>query len=298
MYWSTHAGPVPLEELGLVNTTFLATGTPKCDPMLVWGTTVDTDRLEEFVAEQRRTTGLLISPAHVLIRAVAAALVKHPEINRRVIGKRVYRYDGVNIVMPMRRTSAGEVDWVYLRGAHQLSLPQIAERMWNEARTMAQDAAAEREQARQDTPWRAYWRSVARRVYLRSVLVTSRLGFRMANLRRLPTIYRWQELLNGANAFVNYLGAPGTPPLICHKPAVLPLNSYSIYMTMGPSEPRPVVVDNAIVIRKQASLFCRLDHRFVNGFQAGSFMATMRSSLSDPWTLTESPDETDKQQVA
>ena len=287
MYWATHSRPVPLEELGWINTTFLASAAPRCDPMLVWGTTVDTEGLDEFVAEQRRTSGVIISPAHVLIRAVAAGLVEHPEVNCRVIGKRVYRYDGVNIVMPMRRTSSGEVDCVFLRGVDQLSLKEIAERLWNEARSKAQQVAVENQRRKSGTSWRGLCLSLARHLRLRWIHAMSTTGFFFANRFRFPTVFPWQQELNGANAFVNYLGAPGTPPLICHKPAVLPLNSYSIYMTMGPSEPRPVVVDNEIVIRKQASLFCRLDHRFINGFQAGAFMSTVRKYLSDPRKLLE-----------
>ena len=42
MYWATHNKPVPLSEIGWINTTYLASTSLRCDPMLVWGTTVDT----------------------------------------------------------------------------------------------------------------------------------------------------------------------------------------------------------------------------------------------------------------
>jgi hypothetical protein len=35
--------------------------------MMVWGTTVETEPLEVFVGEQRRRTGQIVSPAHVLV---------------------------------------------------------------------------------------------------------------------------------------------------------------------------------------------------------------------------------------
>jgi len=56
---------------------------------------------------------------------------------------------------------------------------------------------------------------------------------------------------------------------------------------MGASELRPVVIDNAIVIRKQAPLFVRADHRMINGHEAAAFINTLRGYLADPWTLVE-----------
>ena len=47
MYWATHARPVPLEELGWVNTMHLGTGVPARDPLMVWGTTVETECLDQ-----------------------------------------------------------------------------------------------------------------------------------------------------------------------------------------------------------------------------------------------------------
>jgi pyruvate/2-oxoglutarate dehydrogenase complex dihydrolipoamide acyltransferase (E2) component len=46
------------------------------------------------------------------------------------------------------------------------------------------------------------------------------------------------------------------------------------------------VVDGAIVIRKQATLFVRLDHRLVNGNQAAGFVNTLRTHLTSPHSAT------------
>lgn len=291
MYWSTERKPVSLDELGWINTSFLGSASAACDPMLVWGTTVDTDGLDQFIDEQKWKSGKLVSPAHVLIQAVSQALIQHPEVNRRIIAKRVHQYKGVNVVMPMRMGSAGEVDCVFIRGVEQLSLGDIVETMWNAAREKAHKVAADKKLKSSGSFIQRTVMSLARWIRLHWIHKMSTGGFLLANWVRMPTIWKWQDLLNGANAFVNYLGAPGTPPLICHKPAVLPMNSYSIYMTMGPSEPKPVVVDGQVVIRKQAPLFCRLDHRFVNGFQAGAFMNTVRTLLANPWSMQQSPSE-------
>src|SRR5262249_58980197 len=101
------------------------------------------------------------------------------------------------------------------------------------------------------------------------------LGFAVAARLRPPTIFAFQRELNGAGAFVNYLGFPGAPPMHGFKPSCLPLNAYSVNVTMGPSEPRPVVADGQVVIRKQAPLFVRADHRMVNAYETANFINTL-----------------------
>ena len=122
------------------------------------------------------------------------------------------------------------------------------------------------------------------------------LGFAVANRFRVPTIWKWQQELNEAGAFVNYLGFPGA----LHRcnpssQAVLPMNSYSVGVTMGPSERQPAVVDNAVVIRSLAPLFIRADHRMVNAYEAAEFISTLRKHLLNPWGLVEDDPVQDKE---
>jgi hypothetical protein len=265
---------------------YLATGTSVWDPMMVWGTTVETEPLEVFLGEQRRRTGQIVSPAHVLVCAVAKSLCEHPKLNRRVYGRRVYQYDGVNIIMPMMATRAGVADTIFLRRADEMSLSDIAQRFWTAAREKSMQAVESERRTREGGVLAKAWAALKQRLRLRWILAASRPGCVLANWRRLPTVWRFQQEFNGANAFVNYLGFPGAPPMLAFKPSCLPMNAYSVNVTMGPSEPRPVVVDQAVVIRKLAPLFIRADHRMVNAFEAAAFIRTLRSYLTEPWLLT------------
>ena len=109
------------------------------------------------------------------------------------------------------------------------------------------------------------------------------IGFFLTNRFRLPTTTL--EEINGSGAFVNHLGFPTAPPLISYKPSSLPTNSYGVSVTLGPAEVRPVVEGDEIVIRSVAPLFVRLDHRLVNGYQAGEFVGTLRTTLQNPGGL-------------
>lgn len=86
--------------------------------------------------------------------------------------------------------------------------------------------------------------------------------------------------------------------MISYKPSSLPMNSCNIAITMGPTEPRPVVIDDQVVIRKQASLFVRMDHRMINGNQAAAFISTLRTYLSEPQTLIKAKEVNTLQRAA
>ena len=282
-YWPTESRSVPLEELGWVNTTYLATASAHCDPTMIWGTSIQTEALSQFVADQKRETGAFISTAHVLIRAVVEAMYRHPKVNRRVVGQRIYPYNGIHITMPMLETRTGEVNVIYLRNAERMSLVEISRYLMGKARDVAVRAATEANLQKNGS-------SVENRRYrghkwFRSQWVyrMAKVGFFLTNRFRLPTTTL--EEINGSGAFVNHLGFANAPPMISFKPSSLPTNSYGVSVTLGPAEMRPVAEGDSIVIRSVAPLFVRLDHRLVNGYQAGEFVRTLRAALLNPGGL-------------
>ncbi len=282
-YWPTESRSVPLEDLGWVNTTYLATASAYCDPTMIWGTSIQTEALTQFVTDQKRETGAFISTAHVLIRAVVEAMHRHPAVNRRVVGRRVYPYDGIHITMPMLETRSGEVNVIYLRHAEQMSLVEISRYLMGKARDVAVRAATEANLQKKGSHvenrryrWLKWFRS-------QWVYRMAKVGFFLTNRFRLPTTTL--EEINGSGAFVNHLGFANAPPMISFKPSSLPTNSYGVSVTLGPAEMRPVAEGDAVVIRSVAPLFVRLDHRLVNGYQAGEFIGTLRTTLQNPGGL-------------
>ena len=279
-YWPTESRRIPLEELGWVNTTYLSSTSTRGDSTIVWGTTVRTEGLNRFIADQKRQTGTMISVAHVLIRAVVEALYRHPALNRRVVGRRVYPYDGVHITMPMLETRTGEVNVIYLRHAERLSLVEISRTIWEQARNAAVRVSAESKMraetgAKRNRSYR--WQKWLRLPWVHRM---SRVGFFFTNRFRLPTTTL--EEINGSGAFVNHLGFAGAPPMISYKPSCLPTNSFGVSVTLGPAEMRPVVEENAVVAGSVAPLFVRTDHRLVNGYQTAEFVGTLRNALQNP----------------
>jgi 2-oxoisovalerate dehydrogenase E2 component (dihydrolipoyl transacylase) len=53
---------------------------------------------------------------------------------------------------------------------------------------------------------------------------------------------------------------------------------------MGSLKPRPVVVDDTVVIRPQMSLTCVFDHRVADGAQVAAFLSELRRLIESPET--------------
>ena len=288
MYWPTESKSVPLTDIGWSNVIYLADGSPLRDSYMVWGTTVELDLMDDFLAVQSRHSNRMISLVHVLIKAVSRALMDHPRLNRRVIGRRVHQYDGVSIVVPIRRPSDGVVDVVFFQDTRPLTLADVADRMWNEARDRALKIAQERRCQSEGTPYQKCVQQWLQWLRLQVCMKLVNTCLMLTNRLRLPTWSPWNKELNGANAFVNFLGFNGAPPMISYKPSSLGTNSFSVSVTMGSIEQRPVVRGGQVVICKTAPVFVRADHRLINGHQMGEFIATLRTYLTNPEALVES----------
>lgn len=285
MFWPTDPHPISLEELGWVNTAYLASTKSRGDPTIVWGTTITTEALNNFVSQQRSESGVMVSTAHVLIRAVVEALYRHPKLNRRVIGRRVYPYNGIHITMPMLEMRTGEVKVIYLSQADRMSLAEISRTVWEKARDAAVRASVEQREnqassgGRRPKRWRQW-------IWLRWTHLMASIGFFIANRVR-PQSLILREMFCGGT-FVNHLGFPGAPPMIAFKPSCLPTNSFGVSVTLGPAEQKPAVENGQVVVKSIAPLYVRVDHRMVNGYQTAEFIKTLRALLHDPTGLVES----------
>ncbi len=183
-------------------------------------------------------------------------------------------------------TRSGEVNVLYLRRAEQMSLAEISRAIWEKARDAAVQSAFEERCQSDRNRSKNRLRRWSKWLRLHWIHRMAKVAFSVTNRLRLPTTIL--EEINGSSAFVNYLGFAGSPPMMSYKPSCLPSNSFAVSVTMGISEPQPVVEDGVVVVRSVAPLFVRVDHRLVNGYQTAAFINTLRASLLNPKTLVPS----------
>ena len=213
---------------------------------------------------------------HVLLQATARALVQYPKFNCRVIGQRAYAYRDINLRLAYRDQRQGDVKVVLLRRVNELALIEIAQLVWSKAIELATGQwSGDRDSRRlKRLPsfvfhwlWRAYcW---------------------FDNRFRLPTIGRLDELRSGA-VFVNDLSFHNAPPLRCYKPSRFPDESSAVSVMLGPVEQKVVVRQGTMAVAKVAPLIIRADHRLVDTYQLGQFVATVREFLHRPAEMENS----------
>jgi pyruvate dehydrogenase E2 component (dihydrolipoamide acetyltransferase) len=83
--------------------------------------------------------------------------------------------------------------------------------------------------------------------------------------------------LTGSTFTVSNFGALGLDdgvPVINYPEAAI--------LGMGSLKPRPVVVDDAVVIRPQMTLTCAFDHRIADGANAAQFLCELRALIESP----------------
>src|ERR1700688_2810728 len=224
MKWPLLNRPIPNREVSLYNRYYLhAPVSSLIDPTLDMGTEINADVLLSFLSERNRDGRIIITTAHALIRATAMALAQFPEMNVRVVGRRVFAFRDVNIRMAFFHRRNREIDILMVSSANLKSLDRIGLEVWSRLLQAGRgNGDRDRDLARmRRIP--GFWMRLMLRVY----------GF--LDRKRLPTFGRL-DYLRGGCATVNDLSHSGAPPMRSYKPSQFPDGSDSLNLTLGPVE--------------------------------------------------------------
>ena len=274
MKWPLVRRPVPQSKVPLYNRFYLhASRASQVDPTLVWGTEIDADALHAFLHERNRNGRIVLTAVHALIRATALALEQFPEINARLVGRRIYPFREINIRMAFFHRRNSEMDLLLIENANLKSLERIGLEIWQRLLQAGRgEGGRDRDLARfRRIP--AFWFRQIVRVY----------GFLDRHFR-LPTLGR----IDGTRAgcmMVNDLSFAGAPPMRMYKPTRFPDKSDAFNLTLGPMEPKVVARSDQFVSVNVMPLFLRADHRLADAQQVGRFLGAVRDLLSHPERL-------------
>ena len=265
MEWPLKRPPIPTDQISNWSLYYLSACSTPADPTIVWGTDVPVAGLEAYVRAVNRESDVLISPAHVLICAVGRCLARHPQFNRRVVRRRLYAFKQVNVLMPVL-DAAKNPEVCLLAEVDRKSLAEIARDTWQHARSLAQGTSTYLRLGRAFR-WVPGW--------LRGPLFRYMLF--EANWFNCPAV-PWTQRNVRAGTLINYLGHRGAPPMLMYKPARFPNDACTLMVVMGPTQ-----TDDPRGAR--APFFVRADHRVVDAYQMGEFIADLRAFLMDPASM-------------
>jgi hypothetical protein len=260
-------------EISFINHNYLYGCRNTSDPTMVWGTDVDAEELLGFVKQYNDSTRVIISAAHVLIKAVGMSLAQFPQLNCRVVRGRIYRFRDVNVRMVSYNQRTSDVDIITMQQADQASLDDIGQFLWDSQLKIAAGH---------------YTDHVDKMILHRAPvwlhrLLTQTFWWLDRNFR-LPRLGRIDRHLE-SSVLVNYLGYSHSPSMKMYKPSKFPDDSSLLSITMGRIEEMPVVRDGRVVIRRVAPLFIRADHRVTDANELSRFICNLRDSLQNPRSL-------------
>jgi hypothetical protein len=265
MEWPLERCPLRFKETPIWSSYYLAACPTPSDPTIIWGTEVPVAGLESYLKQVNAKSEVLISPAHILIQAVGRCLAEHPEFNRRVIRRRLYTFKEVNILIPMQGGSSGPEVCLVCQ-VDKKSLAQIAGDIWEHSRNLAKGLST----YQRDEKLFRLIPQFMRGPLFRHVIWST-------NLIRWPAAL-WGHRLCRAGTMINYLGHRGAPPMMMFKPSRFPNDACTLNITMGPSQP-------SALNGPTAPLFARADHRVVDAYKLGQFLADLRRYLMDPTAM-------------
>jgi len=248
------------------------------DPTIYGIIDVEVSKALIFLERRGLETGTKLTLTHLVTRAVAVALRRHPECNAYVRWGRIYQRRDVDVFVLVARppsASDGERDQradlsgVRLPCADTLSVEEIAAELRCQVarlRTGEDRAIGPLKNAMGTFP------SSLARLGLQIVTLLQ-YGFNL-DLSRFGVP---RDTFGGA--IVSSMGMFGIrygfAPLV-------PAMRLSCLLGVGRVEDRAIVVDGNIVIRPILPITATLDHRIIDGYQAGRLAATLTALLSDP----------------
>jgi hypothetical protein len=271
---------VPFRETPLYNRYYLhAPTSSSADPILMMGTEFDAEALLTYLQTLNRNGTVVVTAAHALVRATALGLAQFPDMNVRIVGRKIYRFKTISVRMAFFHRQAREIDVLIVSSADTKSVQEIAREVWQRL------LQAGRGEGSRD-------RDLARMRRVPAFGLRQLLRFYNFLDRRfpMPAVSRLDEL-RGGSAMVNDLSHLA-PPLRTYKPSRFPDDSDSINVTLGPVETKVVMRSEKVLSARIMPLFLRADHRLVDAYQMGRYLAAVRALLEHPEKLTLASEST------
>jgi len=239
------------------------------DPTVYGTLTVEAGPALAYLRKVRDATGVKVTVTHLVGRAVAIALRETPDINGRIVGRKLYMRDTVDIFYQVvmddgKELSGAKIDRVDDKDVHVIAKELIDK--------------AERIRARQDPQFESTKSAMdripgfLRRPVLRFLShLTNDRGWSLPSLK-LPADAFGSAMVTSVGMFGIDVGfAP-----------IFPLAGTPLLVLVGEVQDRPVVQDGEVVIRPMLNLNVSFDHRFIDGFHAGKMSRSVRRYFSAP----------------
>lgn len=240
---------------------------------------IDLTRARAFLPVAAQRCGARLTVTHLVIKALADTLRKHPECNLLVRRGRLFQRDHVSMsvavaIPPEVETQEMKADLteVVLREVDRMDLGEIAAKMHEGSRAVRAKEDADFAQAKG----------------IMNALPPSALNLLLRLIAWLQ--FDW-------NFALGFLGLPRDPfggamvtnvgsfGITAAYPPLVPFMRMPLIVTIGEAQDKPVAVDGKVVVRPILPIYATLDHRAIDGYQGGRLIRTFKGIMEAPENL-------------
>lgn len=225
-----------------------------------------------FLEHLRQTTGKKLTITHLVGKVCAMAMARTPGLNGRILWGRYVPHDTVDVTWLVALEDGADLAKVKISNVDTKPLDQVAVDL---------QAAAERLRGGRDPDFekskgalRALPTWVLRPIVWLTGWLASALGVSIPALgvERFPF---GSLIITSVGMFgLDEAFAPPTP-----------FARVPVLVLVGAVRDHAVAEDGVIIARKQLTITATIDHRFVDGSDAGRLANTVRELMENPWPL-------------
>jgi pyruvate dehydrogenase E2 component (dihydrolipoamide acetyltransferase) len=240
------------------------------DPQVYARAEVDVGKALEFARQESERAGVSVTPAHLVLRAVALALREYRDANAIVRWNRIYTRKRVHVffhvAVPGKKP---DLSGVVVRDADAKDPAAIAGELREKVKAVRSGSDEDLARTR---------RMLDRIPSCLYRPLLGAIGFLQYTLNLdLSRLGMPRDAFGGAA--VTSVGSFGVSEAFAPLP---PITRLPILVSVGKVEQRPAVRDGAIVIRPTCVLCATFDHRIMDGYLAGKLAKFVTRYLADP----------------
>ena len=256
----------------------MASWRPRKDPAILATIDQDAERLLQYMDAVQKTTGVHVTPMHLVGRASAKVFSTMPGLNGRVVFGRFLSsptVDGFFVVslrtdpVPGGEAVSTDLSGAVVRRVDEKTPWQIATELTERADLIRHD---------EDPQFKRTKMMVKNLPPMTLRLVTDLIGFVTESLQ-LPIPFLGLEGRPYGSFLVSNVGTYGLDAVFA------PIPSFAhppVTVLVGTIADKVLAVDGEPAVRPVLPLAFMIDHRFVDGYQAATMAKVFREYLSDP----------------
>lgn len=239
--------------------------------------TVDADEALAWLDATREATGEKVTVTHLVGAGVARALAAEPSLNGTIRFGRFVPHDRVDVTFLVAMPDGSDLAKAKVDDVDRRHPVEVARELRERVDRLRTGGDQDWERSKAAIRWMPTW--LLRRVVWLTGWLASSLG---VNLPALGV-----ERFAFGSAVITNVGMFGVDE--AYVPPT-PFARVPLWVLIGAVREVPTVRDGHVVPARRVTLTVTIDHRFIDGFQAGTLAAEFRRVFADPWSLDVASD--------